>query len=479
VLIDLRSKPHRGILGFDVCIVGGGPAGLTLARELGRVGRGLAVLESGYLEVDAPTQFLKLGSAVGPIADRHPTYLATSRVRALGGSQLAWGGWCTPLLRHDLEKRDWVEHSGWPIALAELTRYYASATRICMIHDSMGVVPPESPVHGGELVERRYGFAPRRITARDVLLPALAHAPNVRIFLGAHVRYIERAPSGGEVSAFHVATLAGESFEVRAKQYVLAAGGIENPRLMLASERADGRPFGSGSDLIGRFFMEHPHVHAGHIQLRGGLSAWRRYFGGRDPELGHAVRWGLALPAHTQARRGLLNAALELWPEEENPAEAPIHPARLVLRAEQSPNPESRIVLTSHIDPIGLPMAHLEWSLKPIDWSSIYSTARSIAEALERHAGARFDLTIQPEIPWPPMPMMPDYYEPWGCHHMGTTRMSESPASGVVDPNGRVHGVANLYVAGSSAFPTGGYANPTFTVIALALRLADHLKLGR
>jgi choline dehydrogenase-like flavoprotein len=225
--------------------------------------------------------------------------------------------------------------------------------------------------------------------------------------------------------------------------------------------------------------MEHPHVHAGHIDLGGGLDAWRRYFGGRDPELGHAVQWGLALPADTQARRRLLNAALELWPEEENPTEAPVHHARLLLRAEQSPNPDSRIVLTSDIDSIGLPMAHLEWNLKPLDWSSIHSTARSIGEALERHAGAHFDLTVEADVRWPPMPKMPDYYEPWGCHHMGTTRMSESPAFGVVDPNGRVHGVDNLFVAGSSTFPTGGYANPTLTVIALALRLVDHLRLGR
>jgi choline dehydrogenase-like flavoprotein len=148
-----------------------------------------------------------------------------------------------------------------------------------------------------------------------------------------------------------------------------------------------------------------------------------------------------------------------------------------VIRAEQAPNPDSRVTLTGERDALGMPRVALDWRLSPIDKRSVRVTMEALDGELRR-----LDLgTCTPE-PWlaedgPDWEVDPliSNHPIGGFHHMGTTRMAASPRAGVVDADCRVHGVANLYVAGSSVFPTGGWANPTLTIVALALRLADHL----
>jgi choline dehydrogenase-like flavoprotein len=196
------------------------------------------------------------------------------------------------------------------------------------------------------------------------------------------------------------------------------------------------------------------------------------------PELGHSAMFALGVSAETQRRLRLLNAAVQLWPDAESAAgdsECDEFHATLVLRAEQRPNRQSRVTLGEHCDALGVPMARLNWELDPEDWQSICATARIVAATLTEHAGARVDLVVSEQSPWPDLPSHLEHCNPWGCHHMGTTRMSSDPQFGVVDRNAKVHGMRNLFVAGSSVFPTGGYANPTFTVIALSLRTAEHL----
>jgi choline dehydrogenase-like flavoprotein len=138
--------------------------------------------------------------------------------------------------------------------------------------------------------------------------------------------------------------------------------------------------------------------------------------------------------------------------------------------AEQAPNPRSRVNLHhSKRDQLGLPATQLDWQLSDFDKFSIRRTAELIGIELGRAGLGRVRTDIDEDLS-----KFPLVETAW--HHMGTTRMSENDRTGVVDSACRVHGLSNLYVAGSSVFPTGGRANPTLTIVALAIRLADHLK---
>jgi choline dehydrogenase-like flavoprotein len=472
VLIDLAKETVPASIDADVCVVGAGPAGLSIAAEYLDTRRTVALLEAGFAEPDEATQMLNLAWGKGPIIRQHPFYLATSRLRLFGGSQNGWGGWCTPLLPLDLEGRDWVEYSGWPISMSALVPYYERAARTCGLHESVARPGLERPAIGDELTERRYYFTPGRRTAGETFRPQLVDAENVSVYLGANVTKLECAGSGTRVESVRARTLGGAELSVTAKLVVLAAGGVENARLLLAND------LGNANDLVGRFFMEHPHVLLGSVELPG-RSTWDRFLERVSPDLGHASMSALALPAEMQRAHRLLNATVQLWPNGEGAPDSPdedVFRARLFLRAEQSPNPESRVTLGDYPDALGVPVARLDWELQPADWESICTTAELVQSALVRHADAHVTLTIARDSPWPSLPSNSDRYGAWGCHHIGTTRMSGDPRSGVVDPDTRVHGMENLFVAGSSVFPTEGYANPTFTLIALALRTADHLK---
>jgi choline dehydrogenase-like flavoprotein len=481
VLIDLVTQPVLRTLDVDICIIGAGPAGISIAAEYIGTRHSVALLEAGFPEPDEATQMLNLAWAKGPIIRQHPFYLVTSRLRLFGGSQNGWGGWCTPLLSLDLEDRDWVEHSGWPISMSQLVPYYERAARICGLHESAAHPVPECPAIGGELTERRYYFTPPKRTVGETFLKPLADAENISVYLGANVTTLDCDRSMKRVSTVRARTLGGAELSVTAKVIVLAAGGVENARLLLAND------LGNDSDLVGRFFMEHPHVLLGSVELPK-RSMWERYVGRMSPELGHLSMWALALSAARQQECRLLNATVQLWPagdagnsskEKEagdDSQDEDVFRARLVLRAEQSPNPESRVTLGDYPDALGVPVARLDWELQPRDWESICDTAELVRLALVRHADARVALSISRESPWPSLPSNSDHYNAWGCHHIGTTRMSSDPGMGVVDPDTRVHGMENLFIAGSSIFPTAGYANPTFTLIALALRTADHVK---
>jgi choline dehydrogenase-like flavoprotein len=316
---------------------------------------------------------------------------------------------------------------------------------------------------------------------------------------------LRSSDAASHVDSVRVATLQGTGFVVRARHYVLAAGGIENPRLLLAANGCRGPGMGNDRDLVGRFFMEHPHVAAGDVRLAEPRPL-RLYRG--VVARGVEVAGGLALPDPVLRRErlgnhgallrpfGSLAAAGRLlhWPLGRRPEQpgrdlrlaargfdevAQGLGARLVgrqapgtrryalkLRAEQLPNPESRVTLGERRDPLGVPVARLDWRLTEADWKGMRRVAALFAAAWEGAGLGRYRQPREAEMT----------LFGGGNHHMGTTRMSATPARGVVDADCRVHGVDNLFVAGSSVFPTCGYANPTLTILKLALRLADHLR---
>ncbi|MGF7147145.1 choline dehydrogenase-like flavoprotein [Sphingomonas zeicaulis] len=521
--IDLLSDAPDSVAA-DVAVIGGGAAGITMARRLLAGGRSVVLLESGGLDWEAAIADLNDGESVG----RDYYDLRDARLRFFGGTTAIWGGRCAEFDPIDFARRSWVPHSGWPFAVETLRPYYAEARA------ALGLRPqvPDAAELGGvlarlsraELATPLWSFDDQFDRFSFARCRDLVDHPRCTVVTHATVREIVAAPSGRGIERLDVVALSGRRLQVRAGHHVLAAGGIESPRLMLASRSVMSRGLGNGHDLVGRFFMEHPHARGGRI-VDG--AAWQLLAAFQKRELnGEKLAALLAPSAALQAREGLLNTSLTIAgrrPEEAqeallmraylhakhrtaptrqgrslwkltkrvvNQAQALSDPFRpwllnrlgrldvaLVVRAEQAPNPASRVMLADDVDAAGVPRVKLDWRTSPIDKHSIAGLVAALGRETERLGLGRVE----------PAPWLGDSARDWatdplisshpigGYHHMGTLRMADSPRAGVTDAFGRVHGIDNLHVAGSALFPTSGWANPTLTIIALAMRTADSI----
>jgi choline dehydrogenase-like flavoprotein len=317
----------------------------------------------------------------------------------------------------------------------------------------------------------------------------VVQSSNVTVCLFGNAVELTTNRDASRVESVEVKSLEQNTFRVEAKYFVLACGGIENPRLLLASNAVESKGLGNRHDLVGRFFMEHPHLVAGALVYVPPSSAPS---GSLDSLMGNSPRTTglLRLSDASQETHRLLNCAIQPLTitrarnvgsfmkgvaamvsrieSGSDPAESRPLFAHLLVRAEQSPHPDSRVRLSDETDPFGRPRARLEWRLHDLDRSTLATSLELVG--LRIGEAGRGRVRIQPALQehWPPTQ--------GGGHHMGTTRMHSDPRHGVVDANGRVHSVSNLFIAGSSIFPTSGSANPTLTLVALSLRLAENLK---
>jgi choline dehydrogenase-like flavoprotein len=480
MLLDARQVDRDATLEADLCVVGAGAAGITLARALAATPLRVVLLESGGLEPHAPTQALYRGRVFG----RNYFTLDSCRTRQLGGSTNCWRGMCRPLDALDFEERDWLPGSGWPFGAELLRPYYERAQQVLRLEgfDYAGARwasagRPPLPFAGDEIETRVFQVAAHRFG--ELYRAELERAPNLRTLLFANAVGFETDPEGRAVQGVRVACLDGNRFRVRARANVLACGGIENARLLLASQ------LGNAHDLVGRHFMEHPHVVAGVLLPSSEalpLGLYRAHASGRVQVAGYltsseALRrrerllaWCAFLAQEVELpefEQGLARVVREIDGAAGGPAARAIF---LTSELEQAPNPASRVRLIEERDALGLPRVQLEWRLSAVDKQSARRHQEILGAALGRAGLGRLQILLsEDERAWPE-----DLGG--GRHHMGTTRMHADPRRGVVDADGRVHGLANLYVAGSSVFPTAGAANPTLTIVALALRLAEHLR---
>ena len=535
MVVDARSLPPDVSLESDICIVGGGVAGITLAREfLGSAVR-VCVLEGGGRDPDPETQSLYNGESVG-----YPYYpLDTARARHLGGSSARWhvplgadrlGARMRPLDPIDFAERDWVPYSGWPFGKQDLDPYYERADAVCQLgpptydirHWKNGDGRPPLPLAGTGVSTIIYKFCRRELFAREYP-DQLLEAPNVTVCLHANVLDIHTNEAGDHVDHLRVGTLNGKRFHVRAKVFVLAAGGIEVPRLLLLSNATHAAGLGNGYDLVGRFFMEHLHFWSGMVVIEDRQILERTaLYNDVQTVKGVAVVGKLALSEEVIRREKLLNQNVQLFPRLRpdpfkypklstkslsslkalvrggDPSRRGEHLqdfvaglndlARLGFRkvrtaatglptkpvfvfanmSEQVPNPQSRVTLGRDVDSFGQRRVQLDWKITAQDIRSVARTQEIMAAVLERIGLGRFYRQLVDSVP--------PATTHGGYHHMGTTRMHADPKRGVVNADCRMHGIDNLYIAGPSVFPTGGYANPVLTVVALTLRLADHLK---
>ncbi len=505
MIIDLHRFDASKPLNTDFCVVGGGPAGITLARMLAQsTHRDVVLLEGGGLDPEGDTQALYEGAVESDLDFPIVDYLAKSRIRALGGSSFHWWAFCRRFDRLDFEVRNWVPDSGWPITLEDLRSFYPEAATICgirdfdydpsatLVADPLGEKLLELP--GNQPVLFHTGIPPVRF--RQAYQAELGNARNIRLFLHANVTELLLDPSFQRLERVRAKTLGGKQIEVRARNFVLATGGIENARLLLNSDGQIAGGIGNQHDRVGRYFMEHPHLDLGILVLPSrGISGGIFDYGHHSDRLKQHVLATLAPTRALQERAEILNASVQLvdlsgFPEGlESPLddsvvrlaenlwfrrpgiEARTEPGqRLFLlksRCEQAPNPESRVALVSDRDALGQRRVKLQWRLTDLDRRSWLRWMELLGREVGAGLGGRVR-TLIPSDRWPS--------GIGGNHHMGTTRMHRDPSQGVVDSNCRVHGVENLWIAGSSVFATSGAANPTLTLVALALRLAAHLE---
>jgi choline dehydrogenase-like flavoprotein len=521
MFIDAKSVPGKTAISADVCIVGGGAAGITLAREFAGQPFQVLLLESGGFEFDEAAQALYKGESVGlPYVP-----LDSTRLRFFGGSTNHWGGVCWPFREIDFQIRDWVPHSGWPFAKSHLDPYYTRAHAVLQL----GPFDYDSE-HWRESDKSSLSFVGDRVITAIYRINGLRfgtfyrtelkNASNIKVYLNATALEIETGYDGRTVNTVNVASLGGNRFSVAAKLFILATGGLENPRLLLLSNRIQNNGLGNQHDLVGRFFMDHPEVESG-ILLPASPSVVSLLYGGTVHSVsGFKYRGALMLPEKVQREDRLLNYSCRLykfdeprpgvfslrelynsarrgeWPDKfwKHVAEvirdidglgkavykkwtegAPLTGPRmyaLMHRPEQAPNPASRVTLSSGKDAFGKNRLRLDWRLGALERHTIQRAHEIIAQEIGRAGLGRVRMS----------PRSDQKFESFwdgvivSHHHCGTTRMHVDPKKGVVDDTCRVHGISNLFVGGSSVFPTNSHANPTLTIVALAVRLADHVK---
>jgi GMC oxidoreductase/FAD binding domain len=446
----------------DVCVIGAGPAGVTLSRDLIRSGVSVILLESGGWGSDPAIEELNRGVADGPLIKDFREYLTDGRSRQVQGAAARWGpGWIMPFGTIDFEDRPWLGQDGWPLSLSELAPHELRAAA------TFGLDPFPARQGNGPVVGLWYQYPPEPQVFKVNFLGLLT-SKRFRAEFDTTALQFERR--GDRIRSVRCARLAGGEMHVAASTFVVAAGGIENARLLLLNR--DAVP--EAGDMVGRCFMEHPHLFAGVVRLPEVEELAPYVIGGRRLEV-------LALADRTQREERLLNASVQIRPEYHTTAPEGFLNCQLIVRAEQAPNPDSRVVLGERRDRFGCSQPRLEWRVLDLDWDSIVRTVAGVSSALEGRYDTRVHRTFQPDEPWPGTPGGPNHseYSAWGYHHLGTTRMSDVPADGVVDRDCRVHGIENLFMCGSSVFPTGSCANPTFMIVTLAHRLADHLAAAR
>lgn len=583
--IDARTLPTGETIETDVCIVGAGPAGITIAREfLGQDFR-VCLLETGGLEPDEAIQSLA-GDAGNAIGDFYPGAIYM-RTRQYGGTAHQWnidmsgrqpteaqpvtshavahernlsegqqqrGVRYVPLDPIDFEKRDWVPYSGWSIRKTDLDPYYERAHQVCQagpynynVADWADEQAKPLPFKGDRVTNRMFQFGPREVFLEDYRRQ-LQRSENVTLYLYATVVALETDESGQTVTRARLRHLDGREFSITAKVFILAVGGLETARLLLLSNQQHPNGLGNQNDLVGRFLMDHPVVRSGMLVPQN-----REVF--RSLNL-YDTRWVngtmvLAKPVLTEAvmrQEHLLNTNTALFPRpgiyQFNPlrtlfpqgkryrspavdaaqslvlaAKQKRLPARLPQQlgnilgglddvayywwrkkprilhrygldtggwsrvehpekqfgcfevfhiTEQAPDPNNRVALGTERDRLGCPKMQIYWRWNEIDINSARRAQEIFAEELAQVGLGHLKLERDRDIPHVLLPSI--------HHHMGTTRMHDDPKQGVVDANCCIHGVSNVYIASSSVFPTGGYANSTLTIIALAIRVADRVK---
>lgn len=500
MIVDADTEKREAFAqSFDVCVIGAGPAGITVARQLSGHGLKIALMEAGGLEPTPESQDHYEGEIVG--LDYFP--LSVTRLRFFGGSSNHWQGWCRALPAHDFEPRSGDPWSGWPIRKADLDPYQRDA-------DAILELPPAEDFAYFELEGAKQalqGFTMRRsfpqVRFGEKFREEIAASESIILGLNANLidLRLEEATGNLDRALFRGYQEGDPGFEIQARSFVLCLGGLENPRALLNANSQREAGLGNEHDLVGRFFCEHPHYEVGEILLQ---RPFEHTAIAPTPEMmraeeilncamvilppppveelnffKEAVR---SVPCSTDFTERLAEQVLgrslhceekglDAYREQQN---RPPVDALLLIRSEQALTPDSRVRLSEERDAFGQRRIALDWRLSDVDYHTMRTASLAVGSYLAEQEIGRLRV-----VDWlldkpPQVPPFPEA-ETGGHHHLCTTRMADDPRRGVVDANCRVHSVSNLYVGGSSTFGTGGWVNPTYTIVQLALRLGDHV----
>lgn len=546
MIVDANKQMPEEFLQVDVCAVGSGPAGITLVREMSRSGLRVCLLESGGYKPAADAQSLHAGEVDSP--DGYPEQtLRDGRRRQFGGTANLWNhevrGESTRYVRYlpldeiDFERRDWVPESGWPFSRRDIQPFYEHAQQVCGVGKfdyraevgKIGTKYCQSwQTEKIESVVSQFGSS--AIFLKDYRRE-LALDERVTVFLGAVLLRLQMDPLSRAITSAQAGTLDGRKFQVRARAFVLAAGGLENARILLLQDALQPGGLGNQHDMVGRCFMDHPSITPGAlIPFSSAVFGQTRFYDQHDVG-GRAMMGQLHVRPDVMRLKKMLNLGAVLRPHFKNlRAGAPAALRQLLVKGprflwrhhsakycyspqaggeppkpfrqrmleesysecccgwsklrglerrfgefgvqalvEQSPNRSNRIVLQEQTDAIGQRKAKVFWRWSELDLRSIRQTQQIFCEELAA-AGIGTFIPVEETVGSQPRRFNSPH------HFLGTTRMDDNARHGVVDADCRVHDVPNLFIAGSSVFPTGGFANPTLTIVALALRLATHLR---
>jgi len=495
-------------------VIGAGAAGLTIAHRMSHAGLPCVVLEAGGARPSRQSQSFYWARRSG--APNHS--YAYSRFRALGGSTTFWTGQCVELEEEDFLGRGEVVPA-WPFRKSELSEYYRAAAELLHLpSEGRTDLAPDDALRCPEADFHEVRLSPVRNFAEAGALMHHGTTP-ARIILNAPVTEISPDDALERIRSVRISLPDGRRVTCEARVFVLATGGVENARLLLLSNDRAPRGLGNPHDLVGRYFMDHAYMNAGTVTRTSGalkrlavgsIDAQRDRCGAiavlhaRTSDDNAAALFlteqpafamsqlittpqGRAMSHLSQIARAERFAGSDTWPHLVELARRPNRTAALIagraasimrptracavrLFCETTPLFESRVRLTDARDGLGLPRAEVDWRVREDDKRGPARLLAVLRDALDAQgATLQADFDICPGHPWPASFI-------GGKHHMGTTRMSDSCRTGVVDATCRVHGLANLYVAGSSVFPSSGWANPTLSIVALALRLSDELR---
>jgi len=526
LLVDLEElKAPSAPIRKKVCIIGAGLAGHTLAQSLAAAGIDDAPLEAGGRNPEERSQVLSHA--------RMPrlTHTGTTegRFRLLGGSTTRWGGQLLPYTPEILQPPPSLPSYGWPIALDEVAPYYPVAQNLLNADDYPYDARPfleafhrPIPPLLGELSELRARFskcAPHsRRNVGTTLGKDLERGTATTLYLHANLTELLLSPNGDCIEAALVRNYAGTKFRFEADHFVLSTGTIETSRLLLASRSVNPKGVGNTHDQVGRYF--HDHVSLPAAILTG--PARKLFLESFGPFLhrgtAHTIKFEaptalrerlnlLAVMAHiiihepedsgvsvvrsllrTVQQRNFKDAILHELPKVPRAsvevaalaATAQLHKRRyaspraavtLCLDSEQFPLADTRIRLDDELDHLGMPKTVVDWTVSDHDLKTLRTFATYLRERFATLGLQGVNWRAEIFDPAAEITGITDTYHP-----MGGCRMGTNPRESVVDANLTVHGIPNLSLATAAVYPAGGSSNPSFTIMALALRLADRLK---
>ena len=476
MFVDVSALESGAVLRARVCVIGSGPAGMTTAVALVKKGYDVILVEAGGRNMTAESQAQFEGEVIG---DRYYD-LSFARLRMFGGTSNHWGGYSIPLDQHDFETNPNFADTEWPISRSDLDPYLEATCEILEIPNRF-----ENELITPSLRRTQFQFS-TPVKFNFKYDEFCKNNDRLRVCLNSALT--DLSVKDGAVEAAIVKTIDGREFSIEAGCFALCAGAIENSRLLLWMNQQSGGRLVQNSRALGRYWMEHPHANVGDFLLETGPQFFR------DGHLGPQASF--ALTKETQYDLGVLNAHLIIEEQAYSTTKewiadllciAPALGERLMglldknlvcgarIRSlwEQEPRFENHVALDStKLDGFGIPQVELHWKKSEADRRTIVVTTNEFAREIANSEIGRVRLVnwVIGDGPIAPQKVMGSW------HHMGGTRMSDSPDQGIVDRNLLVHGLRNLYVGGSSVFPSGGFANPTLTIVQLALRLSDEIE---